>query len=98
VSDTSSEAVERVALTCDSWKRAAYGGGLEWAGTAAATLRALSAERDAAHALLREAADDLRASVNAEYEGTEAYPAMARKKERDLDLVRRIEAVLEIAQ
>jgi hypothetical protein len=64
--DTSAAEVKRLATECDSWQRAAYGGGMEWAGNAAATLRALVAERDrwqAQHAAAMSVADSRLATL-----------------------------------
>ena len=43
---------------------------------------------------LRACADDLEASVNAEYVGTLDYPSQARKHERDLEPVRKARAAI----
>lgn len=48
--DISRDAVERKARELLSWQRAAYGGGLKWAGEAAPMLRALRDALDAAEA------------------------------------------------
>jgi hypothetical protein len=59
-----------------------------------AMLRDLIAERDAARKLLAKAAADIEATVTAEYAGMEGYPDQMRRKDRDMDLVRRIRAHL----
>ena len=54
------------------------------------------AERDRLRALLAEAASDLTTYVDAEYppDTCDRYPGIANRRERDMELVRRIEAEL----
>lgn len=54
----------------------------------------LSAEIERLRAALTECADDLEASVKAEYQGTLDYPSQRRKFERDMEPVRKARALL----
>jgi hypothetical protein len=64
------------------------------AGAADLALQRVTAERDRMRQLLTEAVDELHATISAAYEGTEHYPDQMRRKDRDMDLVRRIRAAL----
>ncbi|CAB4157030.1 hypothetical protein UFOVP747_41 [uncultured Caudovirales phage] len=59
-----------------------------------AAVLALLDALDAALALLVEAADEIQATVTAAYAGTEQYPDQLRRKDRDMDIVRRIRTAL----
>lgn len=55
----------------------------------------LRAEVERLRGLLKEAADYIEETVEATYYGTALYPDQQRRKERDMDLPRRIRAALE---
>lgn len=55
-------------------------------------------ELDKMREALKECADDLEASVNAEYAGMLDYPSMARKHARDMEPVKKARALLGVQQ
>lgn len=94
--DTSAEAVEQMAafhaLSVDRYHAEEESGLRACAHMTAATLRALVIQRNAMRLLMEEAAEEILATITATYAGTEHYPDQARRKDRDMDLVRRLRA------
>lgn len=65
---------------------------------AAADVRRLTAERDSLLVALANCANDLEASVDAEYHGTLGYPSQRRRYERDMEPVRAARKLLVVHQ